>query len=95
MFSWVCFPMAEDAGHILCLWSTRGQTDDGKWLVSLHLGFWPTSLARLHVTKGNMCYASGFLSLNKALPNFAQIDVCSIHLDPLFAISPKRGLETI
>lgn len=42
----------------------------------LHLRFWPTSLAHLHVTKGNMCYAPGFLSLNKALSNLAQIDLC-------------------
>lgn len=55
----------------------------------------PTSLAHLHVTKGNMCYAPGFLSLNKALSNLAQIDVYSIYLDPLFAFSPKGGLETI
>lgn len=27
-FSWVCFPMAEDAGQH-CLWSSQGQTDDG------------------------------------------------------------------
>lgn len=48
--------------------SACGQADDGK-------RFWPTSLACLHVTKGNMCYVPGFLRLNKAHPNLAQIDV--------------------
>lgn len=88
---WVCFPKAEDEGHML---SVRYPKEHSYQTVCPHPWFRATSLARLRVSKGNMCYVPGSLCWSRALPQLAQIDVWSIYLDPLFAIYSKGRLET-
>lgn len=89
---WVHLLMAEDEGYMPCLWGTWGQANDTNALSPLVI--WSTSSAYLREAKGNMCYVPGFLSLNKAHPHLAQIDVWSTYLDSLFVIYSKKRLKT-